>query len=170
MVSSALCWKGFIIFQHSEGAQKLRCQQMVLLSYDAVFSRLIFHLYGNSVPDSNCQVFFCHRSEFEILWKVFFFQPSLWILEQKLFFFEGSHYAYRWLSFQLLLFMRNTFRKTRTFSFSTILTSKFRHIKKCTFFWCFCNKILIKSKRGFVGKKERNLQVINEFFWVGLWQ
>ena len=124
-------WKGFIIFQHSEGAQKLRCQQMVLLSYDAVFSRLIFHLYGNSVPDSNCQVS-SHRSEFEILRKVFF-QPSLWIWVAKVALFEGSHYAYRWLSFQLLLFMRNTFRKTRTFSFTTILTSKFRHIKKCTF-------------------------------------
>ena len=125
-------WKGFIIFQHSEGAQKLRCQQMVLLSYDAVFSRLIFHLYGNSVPDSNCQVFFCHRSEFEILRKVFFSTITL-SCSKSCSLFEGSHYAYRWLSFQLLLFMRNTFRKTRTFSFTTILTSKFRHIKKCTF-------------------------------------
>ena len=123
--------KGIHHFSTFRGAQKLRCQQMVLLSYDAVFSRLIFHLYGNSVPDSNCQLF-CHRSEFEILRKVFFSTITL-NSSKSCSLFEGSHYAYRWLSFQLLLFMRNTFRKTRTFSFTTILTSKFRHIKKCTF-------------------------------------
>ena len=76
--------------------------------------------------------------------------------------FEGSHYAYRWLSFQLLLFMRNTFRKTRTFSFTTILTSKFRHIKKCTFFGAFATK----STSNLKGEK-RKKSSSNKWIFLG---
>ena len=78
--------------------------------------------------------------------------------------FEGSHYAYRWLSFQLLLFMRNTLRKSRTFSFTTILTSKFRHIKKCTFFGAFATK----SSSNLKGEKRKKSSSNKWIFWVGL--